>query len=122
MGRIEEFTRDGKSFVFLDLSRFKEVGDYKGVIEPSKAVISKYPPASLYTITDITGVNFDLEVKRTVAAWMEGNKPHVKFGAVIGVDGVKRIVVNSIFALAGRKNMRCVATKEEAIAWLLEQE
>jgi hypothetical protein len=122
MERIEEFTRDGKNFIFLDLSRFKEVGDYKSVIEPSKAVISKYPPASLYTITDISGVNFDLDVKRTVAAWMDGNKAHVKCGAVIGVDGVKRIVVNSIFALAGRKNMRCVANREEAIAWLLGQE
>jgi hypothetical protein len=121
VGRIEEFTRDGKNFVFMDLSKFKDVNDFKTVIEPSKAVISKHPPASLYTITDINGVSFDSEVKKTVTAWMEGNKAYVKYGAVIGVDGVKKIVVNSIFALSGRKNMHCVSTKEEAIAWLLRQ-
>jgi hypothetical protein len=121
MGRIEEFTQDGKNFVFLDLSRFKDVGEFKTVIEPSRAVISKYPPASLYTITDINGISFDSEVKRVVTAWMDSNKAHVKYGAVIGVDGVKKIVLNSIFALAGRRNMHCVSTREEAMVWLLKQ-
>jgi hypothetical protein len=121
MGRIEEFTRDGKNFVFLDLSGFKDASEFKTVIEPSRAVISKHPPASLHTITDINGISFDSEVKRAVTSGREGNKAHVKYGAVIGVDGVKKIVLNSIFALSGRKNMHCVPTKEEAIAWLLKQ-
>lgn len=121
MGRIEEFTRDGKSFVFMDLSGFKNVGEFKTVIEPARAIIAKYPRASLHTITDINGISFDSDVKRHVTSWMEGNKPFVRHGAVIGVDGVKKIILNSIFALAGRKNMQCLATKDEAIDWLLKQ-
>jgi hypothetical protein len=120
MGRIEEFTQNGKSFVFMDLSKFKDVSEYKTVIEPSKAVIAKYPPASLYTITDISGISFDSEVKKAVTSWMESNKAHVKAGAVVGVDGMKKVILNSIFAIAGRKNMHCVSTREEAMAWLLK--
>jgi hypothetical protein len=66
-------------------------------------------------------VNFDTETKRVIAEWMDFNRPYVKFGAVMGFDGIKRMIVNSIFKLSGRKNMAFVSSKEEAVEWLLKQ-
>ncbi|MCL1908973.1 MAG: hypothetical protein FWG12_06355 [Holophagaceae bacterium] len=121
MGRIEEFAQDGKKFLYLDLSNFCEADEYKQLIGESLPVIKKYPKSSLYTVTNIEGVRFDSEVKKSIAQWMEHNKPYVKYGAVCGVDGVKKIMLNAIFALSGRKNMHTVTSKQEALDWLLKQ-
>jgi hypothetical protein len=52
---------------------------------------------------------------------MAFNKSYVKYGVVMGVDGIKKIMLNSIFSISGRHNMNCVFTREQAIDWLLEQ-
>jgi len=121
MERIEEFTRDGRNFVYLDLSNFKTNDEFMRFIEESKPIISKYDEHSLYTITNIKNVRYDSKTKEVVAQWMECNKPYVKYGAVIGMNGIKKIMVDTIFALSGRKNMGSALTKEEAIVWLLKQ-
>jgi hypothetical protein len=66
-------------------------------------------------------VKFDSETKNIIADWMEHNKPYVKFGAIIGFDGIKKIMVNAIFKLCGRKNMVFSSSKEQAIEFLLKQ-
>lgn len=120
MERIEEFTVDGKDFIYFDLSYFTANKQYERVIEASKEIISKYE--SVYTITNIEGAKYDSVTKGLVADWMAFNKSRVKYGAVIGVDGIKRIIVNAIFSMSGRKNMAYIATKDEAVEWLLTKE
>lgn len=119
--RIEEFTHDGKSFIYLDLSEFKENSEYKEFVEVAKESIAKYAANSLFTITNIRDVKFDTETKKIIAEWMKFNKPYVKYGAVIGFDGIKRIVVNAIFKMGGRKNMMFFPNRELAVEWLLKQ-
>jgi hypothetical protein len=120
--RIEEFTLDGKNFLYLDMSEFKENSEYIEFVEVAKKCIAKYAECSVFTITNIRDVKFDTETKKIVAEWMEYNKPYVKRGAVIGFDGIKRIVVNAIFKMGGRKNMIFFPNREQAIEWLLKQE
>jgi len=120
--RIEEFTQDGKNFMYIDLSEFKTSEEYRDFFYTAKAYVQKYSEQSLYTITNITDVKFDTEVKSLVVEWMEHNRPYVKGGAVIGYNGIKRIFINSIFKLSGRKNMIFAFSKEQAIEWLLKQE
>jgi hypothetical protein len=120
--RIEEFKQNEKNFIYLDLSGFKTNDEYRKFVEAAKTHISKYAKSSLYTITNIRDVNFDTETKRVIAEWMDFNRPYVKFGAVMGFDGIKRMIVNSIFKLSGRKNMAFVSSKEEAVEWLLKQQ
>ncbi|MDR0516237.1 MAG: hypothetical protein LBH25_04255 [Fibromonadaceae bacterium] len=120
--RIEEFTKEGKNFIYLDLSEFKTNEEYREFVETANKHISKHAQNSLYTITNVKDVSFDTETKSIIADWMDSNEPYVKYGAVIGFDGVKRIVVNAIFKLSDRKNMSFVPNKEQAIEWLLKQE
>ena len=121
MARIEEFTHDGKNFIYLDISGFKTNDEFIQFIEESKPIIAKYAEQSLHTITNITDVRFDTRTKELATEWMTHNKPYVKFGAVVGMSGIKKIIVNTIFTLSGRKNMNAASTKKEAIEWLLRQ-
>jgi len=120
--RIEEFTLDGNNFIYFNLSKFKENAEYRELIEIAKKRIAKYAKCSLFTITNIKDVKFDTETKKIVAEWMEYNKPYVKYGAVIGFDGIKRIIVNAVFKMVGRKNMVFFPRREQAVEWLLKQE
>jgi len=119
--RIEEFTLEGKSFLYLDMSEFKENSEYIEFIELAEKCITKYAEYSVLTVTNIRDVKFDSETKKIVAEWMEHNKPYVKSGAVIGFDGIKRILVNAIFKMGGRKNMAFFPNREQAVEWLLKQ-
>jgi hypothetical protein len=120
--RIEEFTQDGKNFISFDLSEFKTNDEFRKFIEIAKTYMPKYAENSLYTITNIRGVSYDTETKKVIAEWMDYNRPYVKYGAVMGFDGIKRIMVNSILKLSGRKNMTFTSDREKAIEWLLKQE
>jgi len=119
--RIEEFTAEGKNFLYFDLSEFKENSEYREFVKIAKESIAKYAENSLFSITNVRDVKFDTETKKIIAEWMEYNKPYVKRGAVIGFDGIKRMVINAVFKMSGRKNMTFFPNKEQAVEWLLKQ-
>jgi hypothetical protein len=122
MERIEEFTRNGKNFVYIDVSNIKKNEDFIKIIDIIKPLIAKYPENSVYTIVNVENILFDTETKGIAAECFTHNNPYVKCGAIIGLDGIKKMMVNAIVKLSGRKNMLFLyATKEQAIERLLQQ-
>jgi hypothetical protein len=117
--RIEQFEYEGKKFIYYDMSNFKNNGQFRKFIAHAKEVIQRYPKDnSLFSITNIEGVVYDSETKTIVAEWMDFNRPHIREGAVIGLDGIKRIMVNSILKISGRNNMKFFRTRDDAVQWL----
>jgi hypothetical protein len=117
--RIEQFEREGKKFIYYDLSYLKNNTQFREFIAYAKGVIQGYPKDnSLFSITNIEGVIYDSETKTIIAEWMDFNRPHIRQGAVVGLDGIKRIMVNSILKMSGRNNMRFFRTRDEAVKWL----
>jgi hypothetical protein len=119
--RIELFDFEGKRFIYYDISRFKNNFQFKEFIAYAKTIIQQSPEQSLFSITNVEGVIYDTETKLIVAVWMDFNRPYIKFGAVIGLDGIKRIMVNSILKISGRNNMKFFRSKDEATQWLAIQ-
>ena len=121
MGRVEEFTLEGKDFVYIDLSDLTSEMDFIPVIEEAKSVIKKHAECSIYTITNVENVRFDSNIKENTTDYMRFNKPYVKHGVIIGMDGIKKIMVKTIMKLSGRNNMDFCFTKEEGIKLLLNK-
>jgi 3-deoxy-D-arabino-heptulosonate 7-phosphate (DAHP) synthase len=121
MEHIDEFTIEGLSFVYIDVSHFKNNNEFIKIIDAVQQTIAKYPEQSVYTIINIDGIMFDSYTKEITAKCFERNKPYVKYGAVIGADGIKKIMVKAIFKISGRKNVHFCLSKEQAIEWLLQQ-
>ena len=119
MNRVEEFTREGKSFVYIDFSGLQTNEEIARLVAQAKPVISKYPPKSIYTITNFDGLHFDRESKNLITPYTEANKPYVIAGAIIGLDGLKQIMANTIFSVSGRKDLTILSTKEEAIQYFI---
>ena len=122
MDRIEEFTRGGKKFVYIDFSGLQTNEEISRLISLAKPVISKYPPKSVYTITNFEKLHFNRESKDLITPYTEANKPYVKSGAIIGMDGLKKVMANTIFSMSGRKDLAILATKEEAVQHLMNLE
>ena len=120
--RIEEFTRDGKNFIYIDLSDLRTNEEFVKMTKVIEPAVAKYPPLSLYTITNVENVRFDTTSKKFVARYMRHNKPYVKYGVVIGIDGILKIMSNMVLALSGRDNLDFAFTKEKAIELLLKKE
>ena len=121
MKRVEEFTQEGRSFVYIDLSNIKTAAELLETTEEIKPIIAKYPPESLYTVTNIADFNVDSEKKDILTAYLSHNKPYVKFSAVIGMDGVKKIMTDLAFKITGRPNILFAYSKDKAIELLMEK-
>jgi len=121
MERVSEFTCDGKNFIYIDCSNLKNNEDFVKIVDTVKQVIVKYPEQSVYTISNIENIIFDTKTKEIAANCLKHNEPYVRCGAVIGLDGIKKIMANAVFKFSGRKPLQFFYTKEKAIEWLLQQ-
>jgi len=119
---IQEFVREGKNFIYLDFSELSASSELLSLIEEAKPVIAKYPEKSLYTISDFDRIRLDSLPKEVMSEFMEHNAPYVRYGAIIGLDGVKRLFANTLMKMSGRKNMHVAFSMEQAIEWLLKQD
>jgi len=122
MKRIDEFTLNGKNFVYIDFSGLTSDNDYLEAVKLAQSVIAKYPEQTVYTITNISNLKFDTHTKEIAAKYVEHNKPYVKYGVIIGMDGIKKMMALTVMKLSGRKNYSFAFSKEKAIEWLLQQE
>ena len=119
--RIEEFTIDGKNFMYVDVSNIKQNSGFVDVVERVKPLIRQYPEKSVYMILNIANIRFDTETKKIAEEGLTHNGPYVKYGTIIGVDGIKKIMFSAVLKISGR-DMSIFFSKEQAIAWLLKQE
>jgi hypothetical protein len=117
--RIEQFEYEGKKFIYYDLSNLKNNAQFREFVEYAKKTVQKYPgDHSLFSITNIEGVVYDTETKAIMIDWISFNRPYIRQGAVIGIDGIKRIMVHAILELGDRNNMKFFRARDEAVKWL----
>ena len=120
--RIEEFTKDGKNFMYLDFSNIKTHDKLIKMMELAKSKIAKYDEQSLYTITNIENLRLDLKAKEHSIEYLNTNKRYVKSGALIGMDGIKKVMIKTVIKLSGRENIFFAYSKDQAVEDFLQQE
>jgi hypothetical protein len=117
--RIEQFEVEGKKVIYYDMSNFRNNAQYRELVAYGKELIQKYPgDNSLFSIANIEGVAFDTETRVIMAEWLDFNRPYIRQGALIGLDGIKRIMVNSILKMSGRNNIKFFPSRDEVLKWL----
>ncbi|MDR2602841.1 MAG: hypothetical protein LBC53_10415 [Spirochaetaceae bacterium] len=118
--KIELLECNEKKIFYFNISHFKNNDQFLEFIKCAKETLSSYKKDKLYfSITNVTGVFYDSETKKLMADWMLFNKPYIKMGVVIGLDGIKRIMVSSLMQISGRKDLKFLSTKEEAVEWIV---
>ncbi|HEX2967580.1 MAG TPA: STAS/SEC14 domain-containing protein [Bacteroidales bacterium] len=121
MTRTLKVTHMGKVIYCMDFSHLKNTGEIKNIMNESAAYIRSQPPNSVLTFTDITGMHFSSEIKDLFSTFLNGNKPYVKAGAVIGLSGLQQIVYNAVMKLTGR-DIKTFTTEISAKNWLASKD
>ena len=120
--RIEEFRIDDKIFVYINMSGITDDNEFYSSIENTKQIIAQYPKQSLYTIVNLENIKLDSTTKDSFMDYTNHNAPYVKHCAVIGVDGVQKLMVGTAMKQSGRAAPHFAYTKDDAIEWLLKQD
>jgi hypothetical protein len=118
----EEFSVEGKDIIYIDFSHIKSVEEFSTAIEKIERAIASHPKNSLYTITNMAGTRIDTFSKENFIKYGEHNKPYVKRGVLVGLDGVTKMIVTGIIKKAGRDEFHIAFSKEKAIEWILQQD
>ena len=88
------------------------------LIDQAKKVICTRPASSVLTLTDVTNVRFDDKVTDAMKAFTVHNKPYVKAAGVVGVTGLKKIILEAVMMFSKRK-FHTFETVESAKSWLV---
>ncbi len=123
--RVQLIHHADRPVVLVDLSNVQERQDVEGCLEQYVALVKSQPPGQGLTLTDLTNAHYDRELGNR---WRDaGNAldPHVRKAALVGLDGIMRMVVSSAIAIAelrgsgARGKTRTFGTRAEALDWLV---
>ena len=120
MPKAEFILYKGVQILNLDLIGSKDMAQNIAAFQLAKKLAMKEPLKSVRLLTDVTGAHYDSEGVGVIKEFSKATTPHNKASAVVGVEGIKRIIVQSLIKLTGR-DIRLFNTREEALEWLAAQ-
>lgn len=115
--RTEIIQKDGKAIYYMDFSSMRKLDEINQIIQEAVNYIRRQPAGSVLSLTNVEGMHFNSQIIDAFTTFVSGNKPYVKNGAVIGLNGLIRIVFNGMLKATGR-NLRVCSSKDEAILYL----
>lgn len=119
MPRVNFIDYKRNRILYLDFSECT-IEEGSRTMEEARLVIDAQPPASVLVLSNVTRAQYNRETIKKLQEFVLQNRPFVKASAVIGLDGLKKVIFDLITKVAGR-HMSVFATKEDAIAWLAQQ-
>lgn len=108
----------GKKIILEDLHD-RATSEILEIIKENKKIIRIQPKGSLLELVDVRGSGFDMKVIEAMKEYAAGNAPYSKKCAVVGVDGLKKVVIQGIIAFSGRQ-FSLFDDMESAKDWLVE--
>lgn len=105
MKRVNAITHKGKRLLEVNLSGLDVSTKFEllETLKEANAQVAKNPPKSVLIITDVTGVRFDREISSAFTQYAKNNSPYIAKSAVVGVEGLQRVMLNTLKALTSRE-------------------
>jgi hypothetical protein len=116
MSRFEILSHKGKQVILVDLSNSVPDETLK-VLPVAKAAIAKFPPKSALVLTDVTNATYNKDVASAIKDFSDKNTPFVKKSVVVGADGIRLVLLQTVTMLTRREIKTC-KTRQEALDWL----
>ena len=113
-------THEGVRICVLDFSNVTSEAEALVAIAEAKTIIGKEPPASVYTLTDVTGSRVTSAIRSALHELTQDNKPYVVAGAVVGVTALQGVILRGIVQVT-RRRLVAKNTRAEAMAWLANE-
>ena len=117
--RIRVIEYQGKQILLVDLSHCSadEVAKIAMVV-PS--YVTSEPRGSVLLLADFTGAEFDRIAIDRLKEGTVFDKPHVKRSAWVGIESLPKVFFEHIKSFS-RRDLPVFKTREEALAWLVQE-
>jgi len=119
MSRVQFLTHKGKKILYFDLSMCK-IAEITAVVTEAKQAVSSQPPGSVLALTNVTETELSKDSSAIIKDFTAHNKPYIKASAVVGVEGLRKVIYNAAMAFSGRR-ISAFATLDQAKDWLAAQ-
>ena len=118
--RIKEITYKSKTIIVIDLSH-AEPDVVTSIIPEAITFISKKPPKSCLVLTDVSGATYNKPVAEAIKDFVKKNTPFIKASAVVGAEGVRQVLLQTVIFLP-RRELKSCNSRAEALDWLVSHE
>jgi len=119
MERVKFIIHKWRQILLLDISHCS-LDEVIKTIDEAMGVVRSQPESSLLILTNVTGTGYDLRVIEKLKESADGNKPYVRASAVVGLDGLQKVVYNTV-TLFSKRTIPAFDDIEKAKDWLIEQ-
>ena len=120
MERVYVKEHKGKKILILDLTGLEDVLESKRNFDRAQGMIMQEPGKSVRLLTNVTAAHYDRDGAEHMKKFSVAVTPYIKASVVVGVQGVKKIVVHTLIKLTGR-DIVLRDTVEQALDWLAGQ-
>ena len=97
----ELIEHNGKKIFYLNFSNMEKdvISSY---MEEIKNMLSAYSPGSILFLANVHKMSFDKTIVKKFVEFFKYTKTYSKKTAVIGLDGIKKMLYESVLVLSGR--------------------
>jgi hypothetical protein len=118
--RVTFIDHRGARVAMLDFTNVTDDAIAIAVIDEARFKIAKEAPASIYTLTDVTGSRVTPRVRTALQQLTKANAPYVIGGAVVGLTAIQTVVFRGIIQITKRR-LVAVATRQAALDWIASE-
>lgn len=119
MERVKFIHHKGAEILLLDFSH-SQVLEIFPLLAGARNRIASRPHNSVLTLTNVTGTQVNDSITQQIKTFTLHNKPYVKAAAVVGAEGIKKVILGNV-EFASRREFQVFETIEQAKDWLAEQ-
>ena len=119
MSRVQFLSHKGKKILYFDLSNCK-IAEIAAVITEAKKAVGSQPQGSVLALTNVTETELSKDSSAIIKDFTAHNKPYIKASAVVGVEGLRKVIYNAAMAFSGR-HISAFDTLDKAKDWLATQ-
>lgn len=120
-GTRVRFIQDaGKQVLLVDLSDQTEPHEILAEIRTARDLAARQPRGSLLTLTLVHGARHTPVVMDALKELALRNRPYVKAAAVVGMEGLHRVLYRAVTLFSNRK-IEAFENAETALDWLCSQ-
>jgi hypothetical protein len=120
MERVRFETHDGQRVLVIDCS-YLNARELVDVFDQVREIVTAQPEASIMTLTDFTGAQFDKRAADYLKIVAVYDRPHVKRAAIVGAETLPDVYYRNLRSFSAR-DFPLFPTREEALAYLLADE
>jgi hypothetical protein len=118
--KAEFILHNGVQILVLDVKGSKDMAQNIAAFRLAQKLATNEPLKSVRLLTDVTGAHYDSEGVAVMKEFSKATTPYNKASAVVGVEGMKWIIVQSLIKLTGR-DIKLFDTRDKALDWLAGQ-